>query len=94
MTAATKWALPYNAHGRSNYKCQAVRPATKSAGPRRTKLFAKMASVGQSRGKHETLLLKSTITDQLNRLLTQLEDLDELKEGAGLIVALCGLLPC
>lgn len=32
------------------------------------------------KGKHETLLLKSMISDQLARLLTQLEDLEELKE--------------
>lgn len=34
-----------------------------------------------SRGKHETELLRMNIEDQLNRLLTQLEDLDELKDG-------------
>lgn len=39
-----------------------------------------MADAGQSRGKHETELLRMNIKDQLNRLLTQLEDLDELKE--------------
>jgi hypothetical protein len=33
------------------------------------------------KGKHETALLKANITDQLNRLLTQLEDLEELKDG-------------
>jgi len=35
---------------------------------------------GPSRGKHETELLRITIEDQLKRLLTQLQDLDELKE--------------
>jgi hypothetical protein len=34
-----------------------------------------------SKGKHETVLLKANINDQLNRLLTQLEDLEELKDG-------------
>lgn len=32
------------------------------------------------KGSHETALLKANVTDQLNRLLTQLEDLEELKE--------------
>lgn len=35
-----------------------------------------------TRGKHETDMLKANIDDQLNRLLTQLEDLEELKDGA------------
>jgi hypothetical protein len=35
---------------------------------------------GPSRGKYETELLRITIEDQLKRLLTQLQDLDELKE--------------
>src|SRR3954452_25371869 len=39
------------------------------------------SGVGQSRGKLETELLKATINDQLNRLLTQLEDLDTFKDG-------------
>jgi len=39
---------------------------------------------GPSRGKHETELLRITIEDQLKRLLTQLQDLDELKEGCTL----------
>lgn len=33
-----------------------------------------------TRGKYETELLRSNINDQLSRLLTQLEDLEELKE--------------
>jgi len=33
-----------------------------------------------AKGKHETLLLRANIQDQLNRLLTQLEDLEELKD--------------
>jgi len=33
-----------------------------------------------SKGKHETILLRANIQDQLNRLLTQLEDLEELKD--------------
>lgn len=46
-------------------------------------------SVGLSRGKHETELLRITIEDQLKRLLTQLQDLDELKEGTGMNWCLC-----
>lgn len=34
-----------------------------------------------AKGKHETILLRANIQDQLARLLTQLEDLDELKDG-------------
>jgi ribosomal protein L1 len=35
----------------------------------------------QGRGKFETEQLKENIKAQLNRLLTQLEDLEELKQG-------------
>jgi|EP00933_Yihiella_yeosuensis_P081373 cell fate (sporulation/competence/biofilm development) regulator YlbF (YheA/YmcA/DUF963 family) len=34
----------------------------------------------KGKGNAETLMLKANITDQLNRLLTQLEDLEELKD--------------
>jgi len=37
------------------------------------------AGGGHSRGRIETELMKSTISDQLDRLFTQLEDLEELK---------------
>mmetsp|Transcript_27418 Transcript_27418/g.38774 ORF Transcript_27418/g.38774 Transcript_27418/m.38774 type:complete len:190 (+) Transcript_27418:31-600(+) len=36
--------------------------------------------MAEARGKHETAILKANIDDQLNRLLTQLEDLEELKD--------------
>jgi len=36
--------------------------------------------MSEARGKHETAILKANIDDQLNRLLTQLEDLEELKD--------------
>jgi hypothetical protein len=42
-----------------------------------------MQGESQSRGKYETEQLKDNITAQLNRLLTQLEDLEELKDGEG-----------
>ena len=34
-----------------------------------------------TRGNVEQEMLKANIDDQLNRLLTQLEDLEELKDG-------------
>lgn len=36
--------------------------------------------MASNRGKAETEKLRSNVEDQLNRLLSQLEDLEELKE--------------
>jgi hypothetical protein len=38
------------------------------------------ARAGKSRGDAETAQLRENIKDQLNRLLTQVEDLEELKD--------------
>ncbi len=53
----------------------------KVAAPAASAATAISTGPGHSRGKLETELLKATINDQLNRLLTQLEDLEELKAG-------------
>ncbi len=39
-----------------------------------------MAARGAARGNRETEQLRENIKDQLNRLLTQVEDLEELKD--------------
>ena len=41
----------------------------------------KSSKIGASRGKAQTELLRANINDQVSRLLDQLEDREELKEG-------------
>jgi hypothetical protein len=46
----------------------------------------KEAKVRLTRGTHETELMRQTIKEQVDRLFTQLEDLEEFKNG-GLFLA-------
>jgi uncharacterized membrane protein YgaE (UPF0421/DUF939 family) len=41
---------------------------------------AALGGIMASRGKDETVKLRANIQDQLNRLITQLQDLEELRE--------------
>ena len=68
-----------DAHSRARFF---ARSTPQNSGPRirRAPLTKMSAMAGSSRGDFETQQLRANVEEQLQRLLTQLEDLDELRD--------------